>query len=109
MKLLDNLLGFLPIRSRRSKDYVRSMRKKISFLRGNSSLLLTWPLFAILVATVVGGSLLQGMEHQKSESEETALREAATLAHAYAGQLERTIEAVDQILLHVRYEWELTK
>jgi len=71
--------------------------------------LLTWPLIAILVATVGWGSLLQGMEHQKSEIEETALREAATLAHAYAGQLERTIEAVDQILLHVRYEWELTK
>src|SRR3569832_323473 len=108
MNYLERLRTSLPAASRHSADYVNGLRQKSSFLKGNSGLLVIWPIVAVLIATVGWGSLLQGMEQQKREIEETALKEAATLAHAYAGQLERTIEAVDQILLHVRYEWELT-
>lgn len=52
--------------------------------------------------------MLDRLERDRQELEDATLKQAATLARSYADHLTRTIESIDQILLHVRYEWKLT-
>ncbi|RJG06062.1 EAL domain-containing protein [Noviherbaspirillum cavernae] len=82
--------------------------RKLHFLRGSSRLLFAWPLGALLVGLIGWQLLLSSLDEQRIERETVVLHEAEILSRTYADQLVRTLEAVDQILLHVKYEWELS-
>jgi diguanylate cyclase (GGDEF)-like protein/PAS domain S-box-containing protein len=70
-----------------------------------------WPL---LLWLAVGGSAiyllwmftLSLILMEKSNAEAAALRLSASLSRAYASQLERTIQEIDQLTLLLRYSWE---
>ncbi|HEV2610537.1 MAG TPA: EAL domain-containing protein [Noviherbaspirillum sp.] len=71
--------------------------------------MLVWPLL-ILALTILGWSmLLMKLDTDKQEIQQFSLQQSATLAQAYADHLARNFEAIDQIALHVKYEWELSK
>jgi hypothetical protein len=81
---------------------------KLRFLRGNLHLIIIWPI-AVLILCVVGWSaLLAKLNEDRQDTENFALREVAALSTSYADHLTRTMEAVDQITLHVKYEWILS-
>ncbi|WP_158592236.1 EAL domain-containing protein [Noviherbaspirillum sedimenti] len=69
---------------------------------------MSWPLGALLLALLGWFLLLSDLEHGRQRAEATAMREALNMAKNYAGHLVRSFDIVDQTLLHVRYEWELT-
>ena len=80
---------------------------KLAFLRRNFHLVLSWPIAALLAAALSWSVMLSHLENLRQDAEQAALRHTASLARTYAGNLSRTIESIDQILLHVRYEFAL--
>lgn len=69
---------------------------------------------AIALALFLFGSLgiwlllLQYLDRKEREVEESGLEEASLLAVTYAGQLNRTLEALDELALYVKQGWEAT-
>lgn len=90
-----------------SARITRSLQR-LRFLRGNTKLLLVWPIVALLISLVGWGSLLQRLDHERKTVETDIEKEALILARSHAERMAQTIEVIDQLLLHVRYEWELT-
>jgi diguanylate cyclase (GGDEF)-like protein len=81
--------------------------RKLAFLRHNFYLLLGWPIGALLLGALAWSVLLSHLDGLGRDAEQAALRHTASLARTYAGNLSRTIESIDQILLHVKYELAL--
>lgn len=81
---------------------------RLAFLRSNLQYILIWPFISFLVAAVGWVSLHAELEEERRAIEVRILRAAAAIARGYADQLTRSIQVVDQILLHVRYEWKLS-
>lgn len=90
-----------------SARITRSLQR-LRFLRGNTKLLLAWPIAALLISLVGWGYLFQRLDHERQVAEANIGKEALTLARSHAERMAQTIEVIDQLLLHVRYEWELT-
>ncbi|WP_442947268.1 PDC sensor domain-containing protein, partial [Noviherbaspirillum sp.] len=85
------------------------IRKNLDELKGHFDKVLVWPLL-ILALTILGWSmLLMKLDTDKQEIHQFSLQQSTTLAQAYADHLARNFEAIDQIALHVKYEWELSK
>lgn len=80
----------------------------IKFLRARGLPVLVWPILALVLAAVGWFLLLDRLDAERRGAQEELRRDALMLARGYAGQIERTIHGMDQILLHVRYEWEVT-
>lgn len=87
---------------------IASRLHKLRFLKGNWYLLVAWPIAAIVLVCIGWGAMLDRLDREQQELEDATLKQAATLARGYADHLSRIIESIDQILLHVRYEWKLT-
>jgi diguanylate cyclase (GGDEF)-like protein len=83
-------------------------RQKSRFLRGNFKLLVSWPILACILGLIGWMVLFASLDDDKRDQESLALRESASLARGYAEQLSRTLEALDQTTLHVKYEWQLS-
>jgi diguanylate cyclase (GGDEF)-like protein len=82
---------------------------KLRFLRQNYAQVIFWPIAACALSIAGWTALHAKLDEDKRDIENTSLREAGALSKGYADHLARTLEAVDQIILHVRYEWELTQ
>ena len=66
-----------------------------------------WLIAGLLIWGISLGMLLAALNNDRRKAERDGIGDAATLSRSYADQVARTIDAVDQSLLHVRYEWEL--
>ncbi|WP_158590546.1 bifunctional diguanylate cyclase/phosphodiesterase [Noviherbaspirillum cavernae] len=77
-------------------------------MRGNFRLLLLWPVIALLISGIGWSVLNAHLDNERQRVESVALDQAAALARNYADHLTRTAQFVDQILLHVKYEWMLS-
>lgn len=82
--------------------------KRLRFLRGNYKYLLAWPPAALLLCVVGWGNLLQRLDTELELNRSRVARESATFARGHAERMAQTIEVIDQLLLHVRYEWLLS-
>lgn len=82
---------------------------KTRFLKGNLVWISLWLGIALLVAILGWAFLLSELQQGRQRAENNARREALNLARSYATHLSRNFDTVDQTLLHVRYEWELTE
>lgn len=69
--------------------------------------ILIWPLMSVLVAAIGWVTLLQALEQKGRNYEHEALAKVAASAQSYAHSLQRALELLDEITLHVRYEREL--
>lgn len=93
----------------------RSLNKRLSqefqrlaFLRGSIRSILLWPLICILLGAFVWGITLVKIGSDKAEVERNTLREAAQLSKAYAVQLSRSVDQIDQITRNLKYYWQTT-
>ncbi len=68
-----------------------------------------WPIAALVMVGIGWTVLLHDLQKNRQQIEQTALRETDHLAKNYADHLARAFETVDQTILHVRYEWELSQ
>ncbi|HJW55607.1 MAG TPA: EAL domain-containing protein [Burkholderiaceae bacterium] len=67
-----------------------------------------WLLITLASGIIGWTSLLHNFNQEKKRIEEDALIHTAALSRSYAARLNRTFEGLDQIILHVKYEWELS-
>lgn len=93
----------------RLRTRLSALRTRLAFLHGNSSWILLWLLLGLVAGGVGWYVSLSRLEAERGQVEAHALEEAAALARSYADELERTVELLDQILLHVTYEWGLAQ
>ena len=96
-------------KSGRSKPTGAAQLERLRFLSGNLGMLLLWPLAALLIGLAAWAFLMSSLEEDRRTLEARELRTAQVLAQVYSDQLSRTIESIDQIILHVKFEWQLSK
>jgi diguanylate cyclase (GGDEF)-like protein len=82
--------------------------EKFRFVLRNPHLLIAWPIAALLIASIGWSALFAKLNDDRHDIENFALAEAAALSRSYADHLSRTLEAIDQIILHVKFEWQVT-
>ncbi|GGC61194.1 hypothetical protein GCM10011396_05220 [Undibacterium terreum] len=80
--------------------------KNFAFLKENLGFILVWPLLCAALAALLWGQTLSTIKEDKRLLKDSALKDAATLSRAYAQYLTRTTEQIDQISMHVKYDWE---
>ncbi len=93
----------------KSFQNIENLLQKVRFLRGHLRWVIFWPLAALLFLILGWTLLLNDLNTDRQRLEQTARSNVIDLAKNYAGNLARTLETVDQTILHVRYEWELSK
>ena len=84
-------------------------KKSIAFLKENFLRIIIWPVAFLLLISVVWAIHLSKITESKKNLQQNALKNVAALSHAYAQYLTRTLEQIDQVSNHVRYDWETTK
>jgi diguanylate cyclase (GGDEF)-like protein len=80
-----------------------------SFLKNKIAAVLMWPMAAAIVAAIGWTILVSELDQAQQVYEQQTLGDSAALAHSYAQALQRALELLDQVMLHVRYERELAK
>jgi len=88
--------------------FFKDLVDKTRFLTRHFLWAMSWPFGALLLALFGWILLLSDLEQGRQRAETSALRESLSLAKNYAGHLVRSFDTLDQTLLHVRYEWELS-
>jgi diguanylate cyclase len=103
-------IAVIAMNSRKMNSKFFQWRKsgKISSLLENIARLFAWPLAAFVLAAAGWGVLLSSLNNERNKIDAASLKEAQTLSKAYSDHLSQTMDAIDQIILHVRYEWEIT-
>jgi len=67
---------------------------------------LLWPIVALVIAAVGWKLALSSLERDKLLLEKQVQDKAEVLADSYASHLSLTLEEIDRIALHVRYDWQ---
>ncbi|WP_158598105.1 EAL domain-containing protein [Noviherbaspirillum saxi] len=65
-----------------------------------------WALAVLILSGVAWLYLLSAADHEKRHVEMAAMREAEILSRSYANHVSRTIEAIDQLTMYIRYGWK---
>ncbi|MBK4733326.1 bifunctional diguanylate cyclase/phosphodiesterase [Noviherbaspirillum pedocola] len=84
------------------------LREKLHFLRGVYGVFVAWLMCAILVGMIGWAVLFTNLDASRRATEERSLLETATLARDHAADLKRLLDSIDQIVRHVRLEWQLS-
>lgn len=71
-------------------------------------LILFWPLLSLLAGMTAWKYALTNLDNERRTIEERTLRDTATLARNYAALTSRFLKNIDQLGLHVQFEYELT-
>lgn len=93
----------------KATGFIQKAFDKLRFLFGSYGQVIVWPIAALALGIIGWTTLLTTLEEDKRDIENASLKEAAALSRSYADHLTRVLEAVDQVILHVRYEWKLTQ
>lgn len=88
--------------------FLAAKKATFNFLLTHLYMVLAWPLAALLLGIIGWGILLGNVEQNRRSAETVALQQAASLSRNYANHLARVFESIDQVLLHLRFEWNLS-
>jgi diguanylate cyclase (GGDEF)-like protein len=80
--------------------------RKHGFLRESLYLILIWPLVCLGLGLLLCGLTQSNLSHERQHVKERTARQASSLSKAYAAQLERSVEQIDQITLNLQYYWQ---
>lgn len=69
-------------------------------------LFLLWPTLAIFLGLALWYKTLHGIEDDQRALANAGMQNAATLARGYAQFVTRTLEQMDQVTMHVKFDWE---
>jgi diguanylate cyclase len=87
------------------RDKRSRLRRRLGYLEGTWRELLSWPLGFLVLALLGWALLFIRLEDERQDIERFVMKESATLAQAYADHLARSIEAIDQVALYVKFAW----
>jgi diguanylate cyclase (GGDEF)-like protein len=79
---------------------------ELRFLRDNPGSVLVWPGVCLAVGVLLWGTLYYDLNNDKRTLQAHASKVASSLSKGYAQHLARTIEQLDQVTLHAKYDWE---
>ncbi|MFZ6846488.1 bifunctional diguanylate cyclase/phosphodiesterase [Undibacterium sp. RuTC16W] len=65
-----------------------------------------WPCICIVTIVIIWAITNTQIAHDKKQVQSDALKDVASLSRAYAQYLNRSFEQIDQISMHVKYDWE---
>jgi diguanylate cyclase (GGDEF)-like protein len=88
--------------------FFRESLRDSSFWRANLRAVLVWPMTALIICVIGWIIVSQILNTERQNAEAAAFHEARVLSRVYAEDMSRTIKSIDQMVLHVRYEWELS-
>lgn len=77
-----------------------------SLAAGRIHTLLAWAGICLILSTALWTFTWFKLESEKDAITRSALTEATYLSQSYAEQLSRSIEQIDQITLHLQYQWQ---
>jgi diguanylate cyclase (GGDEF)-like protein len=83
--------------------------RKLGFLRGHLRLAAAWLLVCVLLGSLLWGLTLSKLDRDQAALKENAFRRASSLSKAYAEQLLRSVQQIDQITLTLKYYWKETR
>ncbi|WP_158598037.1 EAL domain-containing protein [Noviherbaspirillum saxi] len=83
-------------------------QKRWRFLRKQSKVIFAWMGGAAVIGVLGWILLFHTLNKQIADIDVATRVHVAAMSRGYAEQLARMLEAVDQTILHVRYEWNLT-
>jgi diguanylate cyclase (GGDEF)-like protein len=81
------------------------MRKR-DFPQPGLYLILIWPLVCLGLGLLLWGLSLSKLSNDRAQISEQTARQASSLSKAYAAQLERSVEQIDQVTMNLQYYWE---
>jgi diguanylate cyclase (GGDEF)-like protein len=81
---------------------------KLGYLHGSSYSILAWPLICILLIALLWTLTLSKLANERAVLKQNAFKHASSLSRAYAEQLARSVEQIDQITLTLKYYWKET-
>jgi diguanylate cyclase (GGDEF)-like protein/PAS domain S-box-containing protein len=76
------------------------------FLRKNIFSILAWPVLALLLACLLWVLTLSALDREHDIARGNGMKQAASLARAYAQQLQRSVEELDRLTLNLKSDWE---
>jgi diguanylate cyclase (GGDEF)-like protein len=83
---------------------IGGLRKSRFFRRGVATTLL-WPMASIVLAGALWCGVWVKLDHDRERVQREVFKNASSLSKAYAEQLARSLQQIDQIALHVKYDW----
>lgn len=117
MKSIGRLAGFIrlsfpvstfPVRSFSARRLIaeRVASRVPHVVEGRIHHALVWlGICCVLIAALWAVTLIK-LQAEQEQITKDALKDASFLSHSYAEQLTRSIQQIDQITLHLRYEWK---
>ncbi|MFZ6874250.1 hypothetical protein ACO0LF_19505, partial [Undibacterium sp. Di27W] len=92
-----------------TQNFIASIRKwaqEHAFLRYSFTFIVGWSVIVFILIMAVWRTHYFTIEQDKKLVRSNALKDVASLSRAYARYLTRTIEQIDQVSMHVKYDWE---
>jgi diguanylate cyclase (GGDEF)-like protein len=83
----------------------RDARHMLRYLRGCSYSAIGWLSVCLVLSAVIWGLTMSKLSSDRSAVRENAVRQASSLSKAYAAQLARSVEQIDQITLNLQHYW----
>lgn len=74
--------------------------------RGSILVVAAWTCVALIAVALGWNVLLRELDRELHEAEASALQDAAATTRAYASNLLRSLEAIDQLSLYIKHEFE---
>ena len=94
---------------RNDTDELKSALARLHFLKGNMYQVAAWPLLCLAIVAVIWIAAFAHVASEKSRIHDVASGNASLLAAAFAGQLARTVQQLDQTTLALAHYWKLSK
>ncbi|OGB23673.1 MAG: hypothetical protein A3I66_24405 [Burkholderiales bacterium RIFCSPLOWO2_02_FULL_57_36] len=82
--------------------------QEFGFLQKNLHIVFAWPVICGLLGILMWSIALSELREERDAAENSTYKHAASLSKAYAEQLARSIEQLDQITLSIKYYWKAT-
>ncbi|MCU6433985.1 EAL domain-containing protein [Undibacterium sp. Jales W-56] len=75
-------------------------------LKKSYSFIFVWPMISLILISIIWALTNSQISQDSKQLHTDALKDVASLSRAYSQYLNRTFEQIDQISMHVKYDWE---
>jgi diguanylate cyclase (GGDEF)-like protein len=99
-------MNMQPTKKGRVDNLLASLWDKWQFARRKPAIFVGWSLLCLALIIIGWGTVLASLKEDRAATEERAKFEAEALARTYADRLTRSLNNIDQVSQHVRFEWQ---
>lgn len=81
-------------------------KRTLSFLKSNFTVVALWPIACTILIALLWNFSSSKIQAERKQLEANTIKSTSSLASSYAQYLTRTIEQIDQVSKHIKYDWE---